>query len=43
MRDGLPMGGSQRVDLVVNFANYRGRFLFLVPAYVRVRFDSAYV
>ena len=30
MRDALPMGGSQRVDVVVNFANYRGRFLFLV-------------
>ena len=30
MRDGVPMGGSQRLDVVVNFANYRGRFLFLV-------------
>ena len=30
MRDGVPLGSSQRLDVVLNFANYRGRFLFLV-------------
>ena len=36
MRDGVPLGSSQRRDVVVNFANYRGRFLFLVNRFQQI-------
>ena len=33
MRDANPLGGSGRIDVVVDFSKYRGKFLFLVNRY----------
>ena len=36
LRNGTPLGASQRLDIVVDFSNYRGRFLFLVNRFEQI-------